>query len=119
MLARGRGEGSGDIRHTHLGHLPVPLQVCSPGVVVVQAWLDNDVLYGGRPRVQVLLQLLQKRDRSLRPLPRPPTTRNNQLVSKLTFITHQQKVMKFVMNLMVHGQVDGVCDGHMRSLVEA
>jgi hypothetical protein len=27
--------------------------------------------------------------------------------------------MKFAMNLLVHGRVDGVCDGHRRSLVEA
>jgi hypothetical protein len=63
---------------------------------------------GGHPRVQLLLQLHQKRGRSLRPLPRPPTTRNIQLVSKLTFVTHQQKLMKFAMNLLVHGRVDGV-----------
>ena len=57
--------------------------------------------------------------RSLRPLPRPPTTKNSQLVSKLTFVTHQQKLMKFAMNLLVYGRVDNVCDGHRRSLVEA
>jgi hypothetical protein len=27
--------------------------------------------------------------------------------------------MKFAMNLLVHRRVDGVCDGHRRSLVEA
>jgi hypothetical protein len=27
--------------------------------------------------------------------------------------------MKFAMNLLVHGRVDGVCVGDMRSLVEA
>jgi hypothetical protein len=27
--------------------------------------------------------------------------------------------MKFVMNILVHGRVDSVCDGYRRSLVEA
>jgi hypothetical protein len=27
--------------------------------------------------------------------------------------------MKFAMNLLVHGRLDSVCDGHRRSLVEA
>jgi hypothetical protein len=77
------------------------------------------MLRGGRPRIQVVLQLPQKRGRSPRPLPRPPTTRNNQLVSKLIFITRPQKLFKFAMNLLMHGRVGGVCNGHRRSLVEA
>jgi hypothetical protein len=41
------------------------------------------------------------------------------LVSKLTFFTRPKKLFKFGMNLQVHGRVDGVCDEHRRSLVEA
>jgi hypothetical protein len=41
------------------------------------------------------------------------------LFSKLAFFTCPKKLFEFAMNLQVHGRVDGVCDGHRRSLVEA